>query len=890
VTTAAPVHTLALQPPPLALSSPATWRSDGLALTVLAGITALVAWNRLAFDSWLTRFDLFTFFLPWYTFLGERLRDFAVPGWNPHLFSGTPFAGDPESGWMYLPAMLFFSLLAPLAAFKGMVAFQLAVAALSTYLFARVLGMGAMASLIAAVVYLTGPFLHWNTYCCLIFGQFGAWIPLALLGIELSLRASRWRDRIAAWFLGGFAVSQMLAGWIGEGWLYAMLLPAAYIGYRALISPPTRATPLRPGGAGTFLGRTLVDIATAIITGIGVLGSGVALAAAGMLPRYTINAETNLAGGDYAALGEAGVLNPPWTLDYLLTQTVGVGSDYHFRAASLGGTVVVLSLLALPMARRRFAVPFFVVLTLVAMILTLDTTPLHQLFYLIPRYREFHDHDAWRTMALAAIGPALLSGATIESLPRWRGRRNLLPIVFVPLLFMVVVAVVLWQAGRTIGWQPLVAATLTTGLIALAVAIPLQNAGTEMRKRHPRRDEVSFQGTTDLVVPSHINDQRQNSLRSDATRSKPSRRDASANVIPMLILVLALLFPTVLELTGSWLAWPPHQSWERLWRPNPAEDAALIQDVSRTDSAGAGRFLQAQLGSSGPFRYAGYGGYGYPGDEARRESYMERRFDPAISALLVNGRPIYLGLYDIQGYNPLHLKRYDEFLAALNDTRQDYHTAFLLPSGLRSPLLDLLDVRYIVQDAELPPSRDDVQALRTDGRVVFSTPRVTVHERDSAPPHAWIVHDVRSVTRGEVLPLLTSGVVDPYQTALVEGTVPVTAAPNDSAAESARVTAYEPDRVSIATHAGSPGLLVVSEIYESGWRAYVDGDEVEILPTDHALRGIPVPDGEHTVEMQYDPLSLRLGLWISGTAAVVMGVIFIIAGWSWLSGRTRRGR
>ena len=92
---------------------------------------------------------------------------------------------------------------------------------------------------------------------------------------------------------------------------------------------------------------------------------------------------------------------------------------------------------------------------------------------------------------------------------------------------------------------------------------------------------------------------------------------------------------------------------------------------------------------------------GYPGDEARQESYMGRRFDPAISALLVNGRPIYLGLYDIQGYNPLHLSRYDEFMTALNGAPQDYHTAFLLPSGLRSPLLDLLDVRYIVQDAAL---------------------------------------------------------------------------------------------------------------------------------------------------------------------------------------------
>ena len=462
MTIAAPVRTHAPQPPPSVSVPPPTRRGDGLALTVLAGITALVTWNRLAFDSWLTRFDLFTFFLPWYTFLGERLRDFAVPGWNPHLFSGAPFAGDPESGWMYLPAMLFFSLLAPLAAFKGMVAFQLAVAALSTYGFARVLGMGAMASLVAAVVYLTGPFLHWNTYCCLIFGQFGTWIPLALLGIELSLRAARWRDRIAAWFLGGFAVSQMLAGWIGEGWLYAMLLPAAYIGYRALISPPRSDRSLRERLTG------------GVTTGVGVLGSGLALAAAGMLPRYTVNAETNLAGGDYAALGEAGVLNPPWTLDYLLAQTVGVGSGYHFRAASLGGAVVVLALLALPMARQRFAVPFFAVLTLVAMILTLDTTPLHQLFYLIPRYREFHDHDAWRTMALAAIGPAMLSGAAIESLPRWRGRRDLLPIVFVPLLFVVVVAVALWQAERSLGWQPLVAATLTTALLAVAVAIPFQ--------------------------------------------------------------------------------------------------------------------------------------------------------------------------------------------------------------------------------------------------------------------------------------------------------------------------------------------------------------------------------------------------------------------------------
>jgi hypothetical protein len=880
VTTAAPVRTPAPQPPHPAPEPPPTRRGDGLALTILVGITALVAWNRLTFDSWLTRFDLFTFFLPWYTFLGERLRDFAVPGWNPHLFSGAPFAGDPESGWMYLPAMLFFSLLAPLAAFKGMVAFQLVVAALSTYGLARVLGMGPLASLVAAVVYLTGPFLHWNTYCCLIFGQFGAWLPLALLGSELSLRAARWRDRIAAWFLGGFAVSQMLAGWIGEGWLYAMLLPAAYVGYRALVSPPTRASPRQSGEAGAFRGRLLPDLATAVTTGVGVLGSGLALAAAGMLPRYAVNAETNLAGGDYAALGEAGILNPPWTLDYLLAQTIGAGSGYHFRAASLGGAVVVLALLALPMARQRFAVPFFAVVTLVAMILTLDTTPLHQLFYLIPRYRDFHDHDAWRTMALAAIGPAMLSGAAIESLPRWRGRRDRLPIVFVPLLFVVVVAVALRQAERSLGWQPLVAAMLTTLLLAVAVAT------------RPTWDQATRRATHLQASPlqSEPGEYRGQSRVRSFPRSGPPPGVVGrfARLVPVLILAVAFVLPTGLELTGSWLGWPPQQRWERLWRPDPAEEAALVQDVSRTNPTGAGRFLQAELETSGPFRYAGYGGYGYPGDEARQESYMERRFEPAISALLVNGRPIYLGLYDIQGYNPLHLKRYDEFMTTLNGAPQDYHTAFLLPPGLHSSLLDLLDVRYIVQDATLPPNRDDVRTLDAETRVVFRSPRVIVHERDSTPPHAWIVHDVRPVTRGEALPLLTGGLVDPYQTALIEGTPPVVAAPDEAAAESARVTAYEPDRVSVATQAAAPGFLVISEVYESGWRAYVDGDEVEILPTHHALRGVPIPSGEHTVEMRYDPLSLRLGLWISGIATAGMLASFIFASWSWLRGRVRR--
>ena len=70
--------------------------------------------------------------------------------------------------------------------------------------------------------------------------------------------------------------------------------------------------------------------------------------------------------------------------------------------------------------------------------------------------------------------------------------------------------------------------------------------------------------------------------------------------------------------------------------------------------------------------------------------------------------------------------------------------------------------------------------------------------------------------------------------------------------------------MTIRTETAAPGFLVVSEVYEQGWRGYVDGEPVEVLPTNHALRGVAVPAGEHEVELRYEPRSLRLGLWISG--------------------------
>jgi hypothetical protein len=813
-----------------ALEGRRSWRrhSDLIGVGVLTALIAIVAWNRLSIDPWMARVDILTFYLPWYGFLGNRLRDLDIPGWNPHLFSGTPFVGDPQSGWMYLPAMLFFPFLSAVTAFKAMVVFQFAVAAYGAYAFARVLRMGIVASLVAASLYGFGPILQWDTYCCTVFAQAAIWLPLALLGIELALRPRRWRDRLWPWFLTGFAVSQIFSGSLGQGTMDSMVMLGTYLGYRVLF-------PARP--AARFVDRIWSGLATGITMG----GLGGALGAAGLLPRLAINSETNLAGGSYNTLGAAAGNYPPWTLDYMLAHIIGGG--YHDRPAAFGGAAWILLLLALVLAGRKYAVPYFAGMTIVVLILTQPTTPIHQLFYLIPRYQSLHEHEPGRVVTVLMIGPAILAAAAVNELPKWRGRRVMLPVAVLPLIILALICARVWHVAGFIGTPVLIAAAVTTLIVALVCLVP-RGAG-------------------------------------------PPSRDWLIRWAPLLLLAVVLIQPTGEEIVESMTGRPLDPRWTPYWDGDPTLPRAVAVNVARTDPGGAGEFLQDELAAGEPFRYFGYGGIAYPGSKDERVNYQTRRTVANIQAILVNARPIRLGLYAIQGYDPVQLKRYAQFITAINQEPQNYHVANIRHRGVDSPLLNLLDLRYVLLDATLPHNRQDVIDVRRGRKEVFRNKRVIVYENPNPLGHAWIVHDVRSVAHDDVLHLMEANAFDPQHIAFVEGQAPATAPAPATASETARVIHYEPDALTIATTSTAPGLLVISEVYSSGWRAKIDGKPAKILPTDYVLRGVPLPAGKHTVTLTYDPPYLRLGLVLTIVSTVAMIVVFIVAGWSALTRRRR---
>lgn len=83
------------------------------------------------------------------------------------------------------------------------------------------------------------------------------------------------------------------------------------------------------------------------------------------------------------------------------------------------------------------------------------------------------------------------------------------------------------------------------------------------------------------------------------------------------------------------------------------------------------------------------------------------------------------------------------------------------------------------------------------------------------------------------------------------------------------------NRLSIEGNTPLPGLLVVAEAFDPGWKALVDGRPVQPTPVDHLLTGIPLEAGQHRVELAYAPNSFRAGLFGSLAALACLAGLLV---------------
>ncbi len=84
--------------------------------------------------------------------------------------------------------------------------------------------------------------------------------------------------------------------------------------------------------------------------------------------------------------------------------------------------------------------------------------------------------------------------------------------------------------------------------------------------------------------------------------------------------------------------------------------------------------------------------------------------------------------------------------------------------------------------------------------------------------------------------------------------------------------------------AGGPRLLVIGDNFHPHWRALVDGRPAPLLRANYVWKAVPVPAGEHVVELLYHSPPVARARAVSAVCAVL-----VLAGAA-LALRRRRSR
>jgi len=141
-------------------------------------------------------------------------------------------------------------------------------------------------------------------------------------------------------------------------------------------------------------------------------------------------------------------------------------------------------------------------------------------------------------------------------------------------------------------------------------------------------------------------------------------------------------------------------------------------------------------------------------------------------------------------------------------------------------------------------------------------------------PEAFVVDGVRVAVEPAALDVLIDPSFDPRREVILESGIPRPPAPDFEGR--ARVLERRPDLVVIETEASAPALLVLAEAHRRGWKAAVDGEDVEVLKANLLFRGVAVPPGRHRTALRYRPpevfagAALSLGAALGGLTMIVV--------------------
>lgn len=794
--------------PPTPKGLASPWFLDAVCLAALTLAAILFFRNVLFGQDFLFPWDFIEFMYPAQRFISDAIHAGALPLWDPHVLSGYPIIADPQVGLLY-PPYLLYHLLPWQPALTLQAMMRLEVAHIA------LAGMGAYGLARVMGVGQLGSLL---AGLVLMLGGFFpvhvqhvAWIAsTAWLPFVLLFTVLALEQRRLVWVVG-LAVAlalSILGGYTQQGLLAA---------YTALaLSGWWLWRAYRDGGGqGAWRAVGLVVVGLAL---------GGLLTMAQTLPtldtvRETIRSDTTRDWGQYGALLRTAVVS------LVLPTAFGSPGDGPYLGGEVTHAQKYMGLAALALTIAAFAMPlrnayanFWRGLTLVSALGSLGPDLyVYRLVLLLPLMSLFRRPSSLYPIAL--LGAAVLSGMVIDRLVQSRG------------------------TARRGAWL----AVALSAVLALAYAVGAVHPG--------------FWPTLLGWLPATWN--LAPILKPEYA---PTLQAVSRAMLPYALALLLLCLGFALARQGRrWLG------------------VALALLVFLDLRA----FTSGQIFNTLPLRheilYDGVmlNGLEMPFMNRLLAGGMERwRVGmPKVGGAFRSGANV-LGFEAMTGYNPLLLRRMLEYLRAI-------------PS-VNAPMFDVMNTRYLLT---LGNSPDGVTTSETFADMVAGwgsgymyVPRqpldpakfvlagtaggesLQLWENTQALPRFWAASDYKVIAAAEErLAALAAPDFDPQRAIILE-TEPGGSLTGRLAAPIG-IERYDNNGFQVRVEVvGGDTLLFISVPYHPGWRAVVENQPAPILPADHMFMAVRIPQGAHSVRLDFAPTA-----WTVGLGMTLFGVALCVA-------------
>lgn len=219
----------------------------------------------------------------------------------------------------------------------------------------------------------------------------------------------------------------------------------------------------------------------------------------------------------------------------------------------------------------------------------------------------------------------------------------------------------------------------------------------------------------------------------------------------------------------------------------------------------------------------------------------------------------YYGFSSIEGYDPLYISRYGEFIQSASSgkfMKAERSVVKIDRNGKYiNRVLDLLGVSLIFH-----PRADTNQGWaypvwknKERYTVIYKDDKFELYKNNSIIPRASLFYDYEVILKKEdILKRFYNDQFDFRNKVIVEEDINLDKKLGNG---SVKIVEYSPNKIKIEVQTNKKAILFLSDNYYPGWKAKLNGEEVKIHRTNYTFRGVIVPKGKSIVEFYYSLFS-----------------------------------